>query len=476
MNNKKLAKILRNRPEKYPYELERQYKRVLDRIIELWGSEEASHYFYGLLVDERGDRAGFPPKVAEEIFFLNELHTMLFGNRGHTRSNLGETERILKADAKAQQFRAILESRGIKFVPPDFFRCVSSGDASAVVLFVNAGMGLETRNEQGWTPLMVALFEGREEIALFLIKKGANIHFSDRSGYRPIHWAAYQGYGNVIREIVTRGADVHANTNFGWPPLLQAAARGHEKAVDTLIELGANVNVQDNEGWTALHKACGNDDRDMAHFLITQGASIDATHRDGTTALHIATRNSYNVLAALLLKAGANPNVADHKGVTPLHLAASQRNTTLTTLLLESHALPSPKDERRATPLMWAVEAGALNIIRHLISAGAHIGETLWVRTMEDEDEPADRPHLGRVLSTAASLIRTSDKLVRRSNFRLHQSVALSDVLAVQREIANGADVNAVGPDGMTPLQIAASRGDLRLWGLLVAKRASLMK
>ena len=476
MQNKQLAKILRNRPEKYPHELEKRYGRVLNSIMEVWGGPEAESYFYRLLVDERGGRTGFPAKVAEEIFFLNELHALLFHSSGATTTPLGETERIAKADARSKEFRAALEARGIEFVPPEFFRCVSGGDMSAVVLFINAGMGLESRNEQGWTPLMVALFEGREDIALFLIKKGANINFSDRSGYRPIHWAAYKGYSTVIREIALRGADVNTTTHFGWPPLLQAAARGHANAVETLIELGAQVNAHDNEGWTALHKACSNDDRTVVQALLTHGAKVNAAYRDGTTALHLATRLGHKVLVAMLLKAGANPNVSDNNGTTPLHLAARHRDITVISLLLESKAAVSPQDQHGATPLMHAVEAGAMGVIKLLIGAGARIEETLAVHDAERENDNTDRPQLSRVLSTAANLIRTSDRLMRRGSYRLHQFVANSDIAAVQREIANGADVNAVGPNGMTPLQIAASLGNIALWGLLVEHRASQAK
>ena len=472
MNNKQLAKILRNRPEKYPHELERRYQRVLDRIMELWGSNDANDYFYNLLVDERGGRAGFPPKVAEEIFFLNEMHALLFQTTAGTQAHLGETERIVQADAKAKEFRAVLESRGIKFVPPEFFRCVSGGDMSAVVLFVNAGMSIETQNEQGWTPLMVALFEDREDIALFLIKKGANINFADRSGYRPIHWAAYKGYPTVIRELATRGAEVNVTTHFGWPPLMQAAARGHADTVATLIELGAVVSAHDNERWTALHKACSNDDRSVVAVLLKHGAAVNAAHRDGTTALHLATRLGHTVLVATLLKAGARPDLPDEKGVTPLHLAATHQNLTVTSLLLDSNADVSPQDKRGATPLMCAVEVGALSVVRRLIGAGARIEETLLLRDQQDLDADNNRPQLGRMLSTAAQFIRASDKMIRRGSFKLHQFVAKSDVAGVQREIANGADVNAVGPDGMTPLQIAAAQGNISMWGLLVEQSA----
>lgn len=476
MQNKQLAKVLRNRPEKYPHQLEQHYGRVLDRIMELWGSAEADRYFFDLLVDERGNRAGFPPKVAEEIFFLSEMHALLYRVKAEAKASLGETERIIRAEEKAKEFRAALESRGIKFVPTEFFRCVSAGDVSAVVLFVNAGMGIDTQNEQGWTPLMVALFEGREEVALFLIKKGASVHFSDRSGYRPIHWAAFQGYSTVIQEIASRGGDVNANTNFAWTPLLQAATRGHARAVETLLALGANVNGQDNEGWTPLHKACSNDHRDVVRLLLKHGSSVDAAHCDGMTALHIAVRLGHKVLAALLLKAGASANRADQNGVTPLHLAAGQRDMTLTDILLGSGAAVSPTDQRGATPLVWAVEAGALAVIRRLIGAGARIEETLVPRAAEREAAASGRFQVGRVLSTAANLIRSPEILVRGGGSRLHEYVARNDIAGVQHEIANGANVDAIGPNGMTPIEMAAAQGNINLWGVLVEQRAARMK
>jgi tankyrase len=140
VKNKRLAKLVRNRPEKYPYELERHYERVLDRIMDVWGSATAEQYFLDLLVDKRGDREGFPLKVAEEIFFLSELHVLMHPTKGKARIE-DETQRLVKADRRTQEFRATLEQRGLKFVPTDLFRCVSGGNLSSVVLFVNAGMG-----------------------------------------------------------------------------------------------------------------------------------------------------------------------------------------------------------------------------------------------------------------------------------------------------------------------------------------------
>lgn len=465
MKNKRLAKLVRDLPEKYPYELELHHGRVLDRIMDLWGSAEVDQYFLELLVDTRGTRRGFSVKVAEEIYFLSELHSSAFSLGGRTVIS-DERERVAKAEQRAVEFRTTLIERGFKFVPSEMFRCITSGDITNVVMFVNAGMHVDVLNERGWTPLMVALFEGQEKVALFLIRKGADPYFRDTAGYRPIHWAAFHGYVSVIRELAGRRAKLDVKTNFGWPPLLQAAARGYAAAVDTLAELGADVNISDDEGWTALHKACANGCENVVAVLLLHGARLDARHVDGRTPLLIATENEERVIAAMLLRAGADAGAADNNGMTALHVAAARNDVTLIDLLLASGAECSERDMRGATPLMYAVEAGTIPAIRRLIAAGAVIAETLDVRV--DERQAALR-HTdtvgGRMMSGVARLAKGM-RAVKRS--RLHDAVRLNDAMCVRAEVASGADPNAIGPDGMTPLEVAAAHGHQQMWGMLI--------
>jgi uncharacterized protein len=464
MKNKRLAKLVRNRPEKYPHQLEQHFGRVLERILDVWGTPQAEQCFLDLLVDSRGTRQGFPLKVAEEIYFLSELHSATFNSKGEARL-ASETQRLARADRKTLEFRAALEARGYKFVPTEMFGCISRGDLSSVVMFVNAGMAIDTLNDRGWTPLMVALFEGQEKVALFLIRRGADPFFSDSTGYQPIHWAAFHGYVSVIRELAGRRANLDAKTNFGWPPLLQAAARGYAAATDTLLELGARIDICDDEGWTALHKSCANGFVDVVELLLRYKAPLNPAHSDGRTPLRVAIDIGHRVIAAKLLANGADANAADVEGITPLHVAAAKNDVALVDLLLTSGARRSAPDKRGVTPLISAVESGATAAIRRLLAAGAKVAETLHARMVGPEVVSTTTGQAVRGAFGAAWIAKGINVGKR---YRLHEFVAQGDFLRVRSEIAEGADPNAVGPDGMTPLEVAAAHNNHNMWGVLI--------
>jgi hypothetical protein len=65
---------LRGFENKYPYRLEEKYARIVQKIAELWDSSDIDRYFTDLLIDSRGNRAGFPPEIAREIFLLSITH------------------------------------------------------------------------------------------------------------------------------------------------------------------------------------------------------------------------------------------------------------------------------------------------------------------------------------------------------------------------------------------------------------------
>ena len=58
----------------YPAELEKQFPRILKRIVELWRSPDLDRYFEELMTTSRYDRQGFPEPVALELLRLSSLH------------------------------------------------------------------------------------------------------------------------------------------------------------------------------------------------------------------------------------------------------------------------------------------------------------------------------------------------------------------------------------------------------------------
>jgi hypothetical protein len=70
--NEKLAQYLKGYESKYPHQLEAQFGRIMDRIVELWESPEMEGYFSELMFGGgRNNRRGFPAEVATEIFILS---------------------------------------------------------------------------------------------------------------------------------------------------------------------------------------------------------------------------------------------------------------------------------------------------------------------------------------------------------------------------------------------------------------------
>ena len=61
-----------------PMELARQFPRIANRLRQLWKQvARCEEYLDDLLVDRRGTRKGFPPKIAQELQALREYHALL---------------------------------------------------------------------------------------------------------------------------------------------------------------------------------------------------------------------------------------------------------------------------------------------------------------------------------------------------------------------------------------------------------------
>ena len=65
------------------------HPRLLERICAIWRSPECARYLRCLILDERGDRQGFPPEVMSELLLLSSLHELQEVPRGWDLRNMG---------------------------------------------------------------------------------------------------------------------------------------------------------------------------------------------------------------------------------------------------------------------------------------------------------------------------------------------------------------------------------------------------
>ena len=67
--------------------LEARYPHVAAKVVVHWGNRELNGYLRGLLMDDRGDRQGFPFDAMQEIQFLLDLYQSYFQEQADWSDN-----------------------------------------------------------------------------------------------------------------------------------------------------------------------------------------------------------------------------------------------------------------------------------------------------------------------------------------------------------------------------------------------------
>jgi uncharacterized protein len=170
---------------------------------------------------------------------------------------------------------------------------------------------LEQMDEDGRTPLMLALYRGDMAAARLLIAAGANVNGQDKILNSPFLYAAASGYTEIVRLCMQHGADYQVYNRYGGSALIPACERGYTETVATLLEdKNFPVDHVNNLGWTAL----------LEVVILGDGGP------------------QYTQITEMLIKAGVNVNVADKEGVTPLQHAVFRGWRSIAWLLMQAGA------------------------------------------------------------------------------------------------------------------------------------------
>ncbi|MBI5190610.1 MAG: ankyrin repeat domain-containing protein [Nitrospirae bacterium] len=135
---------------------------------------------------------------------------------------------------------------GYALADGEIFKAIKDGDGSAARLLLAADPEAANRPDAGGaTPLHMAAFKGKDEVAGLLLDGGADVNAKDCEGSTPLHVAALGCRKSAAALFIDRGADITARDNDGWTPLFTAAFGGCKDVVELLLERGADPRLHD---------------------------------------------------------------------------------------------------------------------------------------------------------------------------------------------------------------------------------------
>jgi ankyrin repeat protein len=87
------------------------------------------------------------------------------------------------------------------------------GRAEAVQWLLARGAKLN-REPRQWTALHYAAFSGHSEVVSFLVEKGADINAQSTNGSTPLMMAVYEGREAMVKQLITLGADRRIRNDY----------------------------------------------------------------------------------------------------------------------------------------------------------------------------------------------------------------------------------------------------------------------
>ncbi len=256
-------------------------------------------------------------------------------------------------------------------------------DLKQMQRFLDEGVDINTRNEEGETPLMIAITYEMEDAVAFLLARKADMNTEDIHGRTPFLLAIEEQNKSIIQAFLDHGVDIHAECTKGYTPIMIAAVVLDVELVQLFLSHKVNLDVREHElGWTALRLALLSYPRypekakEVIELLLNNNADVNSQDLDGATILMNASYMTYTELVALFLKHNADTNLQTVDGTTALMLAAdSIRNDDIVRLLLDHNADMHIKNDKGQTALTIAMEHNA-HKIADLLRAHQSMEET----------------------------------------------------------------------------------------------------
>ncbi|KAF5281783.1 hypothetical protein FQR65_LT14530 [Abscondita terminalis] len=361
-----------------------------------------------------------------------------------------------------------------------------------------AGLDVDQQNNDGYTPLSVALKFKNVDAAIALLDLGADPNLNNNDGIPCLHHAVAFHREDIVLRLLGEGLSINVRSSCGNTPLLYALQHQRLDNAKLLLAHGAAIDVLNNKGNSCLYYASKAGFNDLVEELIEKGHEIDKFNYRDFTPFLAALSNSQLSTAKLLLKKGANPTVRGRWDITPLDFIiasddvelaemASQKgididdglrrafamnNKIMTDFFIEKGAdLRSIDYCDEESCLHLGARAGFDDIVAYLIDEGLDIN-----RRNNSRETPL-RVAFANSKFTTAKLLLSRGAITPPESFNysyLHYAAEEGDVDLTLEFIARGLNLECKSDSGYTPLFLAVKKGQINTAKVLLEHGADV--
>jgi ankyrin repeat protein len=126
-----------------------------------------------------------------------------------------------------------------------------------------------------FTPMDYAVIADDVPSVERLVAVGYPLAAKERFGQSLLHLAVWNGSNDVAKFLLQSGIDLNATDDAGVTPLMVAASEGRLGLTELLLSHGAKVNVRSSDGRTALDYSMICKNQALVDVLLSAGAEID---------------------------------------------------------------------------------------------------------------------------------------------------------------------------------------------------------
>ncbi|XP_071104740.1 ankyrin-3-like [Haliotis cracherodii] len=388
------------------------------------------------------------------------------------------------------------------------FDACTTGDLQQVKYILSQDIAnINTRGENGMTPIMIATEKGHREIIELLVKKGSDLSLFDEDDNTILHLACKEGNVEIVKHILSQKIiDIESRGENENTPLMFAVQFGNMEVFSFLMKKGANISNLDEDGGNILHFSCRRGNIEILNYILKRNlVDINSEMDDGMTPLLLTAKLGKKQLFQLLIERGAyeakthdskellnyaceggdveimervlnltnvDINIELWDGVTPLLRVAFFGNIEMFKLLVTKGADVTIVDDEEENVLHSACHGGNVEMVKYVHKL-----------SIVDINGKQDKGMTPLFLAAFCGFQTVFEYLVEKGadtsgvdaggDNILHLACRGENVEIVKYVLTqNMVDINSKGVDGMTPVLVAAFLGKRAVFEYLVKKGA----